>query len=76
MDSIVFSKNTYVREQISGFQRGGGSEMGDRDPEVQAFSYKINKSWGCNPNANPGARVCVALYGERRGQCMQEEATS
>ena len=21
--------------------------MGDRDPEVQAFSYKINKSWGC-----------------------------
>ena len=28
------------------------------------------------PNANPGARVCVALYGERRGQCMQEEATS
>ena len=47
MDSIVFSKNMYVREQISGCQRGGGSEMGDRDPEVQTFSYKINKSWGC-----------------------------
>ena len=48
MDSIVFSKNMYVREQISGFQRGGRSEVGDRDPEVKIFSYKINKSWGCN----------------------------
>lgn len=26
----------------------GAGEMGEWDEEVQAPSYKINKSWGCN----------------------------
>lgn len=42
--------------------------------EVSAVDRRPGPPKG--PNANPGARVRVALYGERRGQCIQGEATS
>ena len=41
--------NQRYREQISGCQRQEvGDEMGEGGQNLQTFSYKINKSWGCN----------------------------
>ena len=48
----IFQKNHAYRygEQIGGCQSWGlgVGEMGEGGQKVQASSYKINKSWGCN----------------------------
>ena len=47
------AKNQRHREQIGGCQRQHGAggkacEIKKGNQKVQMFSYKINKSWGCN----------------------------
>ena len=40
--------------------RGGGWAKWDRGSKVQTFSYKINKSWGCNiQHGNHSLKHCI-----------------
>ena len=45
MSKLIDTENRLVIDRGS---RWGVSKMGEGSQKVQASSYKINKSWGCN----------------------------